>query len=287
VSVRVAGIQMDCTLGDRAGNLASVLAKLREAAAGGAKIAVYPECVLSGYGFANRADALAASCPADGPEIHALADACAKLHISAVVGFLERYDAKLYNSAAIIAPDGVRGIYRKIHLPCVGADRFADPGEEPFRIYDIDGLILGVGICFDASFPEAIRTLALLGADLVALPTNWADAARKMAVLVSRVRALENHIYFLPVNRVGTESGFHYIGHGSVVGPNGDFIIQAEHDRETIFYADIDPAVSRAKKIIHCAGEYEIDRVNWRRPEFYGELTRPAFQPYSGKHSGE
>ena len=67
------------------------------------------------------------------------------------------------------------------------------------------GLKIGINICFDGSFPESARILTLAGADLIVLPTNWADKAIKNATLVSRVRAFENHVYHHAVNRVGTE----------------------------------------------------------------------------------
>lgn len=282
----VAGVQTDCRLGDIAGNLQTVLAKLHAAADRGAKLVVFPECVLTGYGFATREAAETAARPVPGPETDAIAKVCKGRGVFAVVGLIEADGAKLYNAAAILGPDGLVGVYRKVHLPCVGADRFLDPGDRPFAVYDVAGLKLGVGICFDASFPESIRVLTLLGADAVALPTNWATAAAKMANLVARVRALENNIYFIAVNRVGHEAGFDYIGHGSVVAPNGDFLVQAAHDRDDIFLAEIDPQAARRKRVVHCAGEYEIDRVNWRRPEFYGKLTERPADGFSGRHHG-
>jgi len=271
----VAAVQMDCRLGDRVGNLAAVRDRLAKAADAGARLAVFPECVLSGYGFANRGDALAAAETVPGPAADALAADCSRLGVFAVVGLLERNAPgdKLYNAAALIGPHGVIATYRKIHLPCMGADRFAEPGDRPFAVYDLGGLRLGVAICFDGSFPESARLLTLAGADLIALPTNWAEPARKMATLICRVRALENHVFNLSVNRVGDEAGFHFIGHSSLCDCGGDFVAVAEHDREAILTATIDPEVARNKKVVFCAGEYEIDRINWRRPELYGPLT--------------
>jgi 5-aminopentanamidase len=201
-----------------------------------------------------------------------VAEICKDRNVHAIFGLIERAVEKLFNAAAVVGPAGFVAGYRKVHLPCVGADRFLDPGDRPFAVHDLAGLKVGVGICFDGSFPETVRVLTLLGADVVCLPTNWADAAVRNATLVCRVRALENHVYFMSVNRVGNETGFHYIGQSSICSYTGDFLAFADHDREEILYAEVDPAKARQKKVVVCAGEYEIDRVNWRR-EMYGTLT--------------
>ena len=270
----IAAVQMDCKLADLATNLATVRQRLREAADQGARLVVFPECALSGYGFASRFEANKAADSLPGTASEALAADCTQLNVFAVVGMLERDRGdKLFNACALIGPGGFIAGYRKVHLPCIGADRFVDPGDRQFAVHDLGGLRLGLNICFDLSFPEAARSLTLLGADVVALPTNWATPSVKMAELVCRVRALENHVHYVCVNRVGDESGFHYIGKSSIINCAGDFLAQADHDREAIITAKIDPTTARQKKIIHCAGEYEIDRVGWRRPEMYGRLV--------------
>jgi predicted amidohydrolase len=278
----VAGVQMDCRLSDPAANLAAVIRHLHAAADRGAGLVVFPECTLTGYGLDGRthAERLAESVP--GPATEAVAAVCRDRGVFAMVGLLERAGGKVFNACALVGPDGLVATYRKVHLPCVGADRFTDPGDRPFAVHDLGGLKVGVGICFDGSFPEFARVLTLLGADLIVLPTNWSDKAIKNATLVARVRAFENHVYFMPVNRVGTEAGFHYVGRSSVCDTNGDFLAYADHDREEVILAEIDPAAARQKRVVHCAGEYEIDRVNWRRPEMYGLLTEPLGQPFRG-----
>lgn len=269
----IAAVQSDCRLGRVADNLAAARTKLATAADAGARLIVFPECVLTGYGFASRTEARACGESVPGPSTDAIAADCARLGVWAVLGMLEAAGDRLYNTAAVIGPDGSVFGYRKLHLPCLGADRFTDPGDRPFAVHDLGGLKLGVHICFDGSFPESARVLTLMGADVLALPTNWADNARRMATLVPRCRAFENHVYYVAVNRVGTESGFHYIGRSSVCDYLGDELAVADHDSETILYAEVDPEAARRKRVVHCAGEYEIDRVNWRRPDVYGPLV--------------
>jgi predicted amidohydrolase len=270
----VAGVQMNCALGDTAANRAAILANLRRAADRGAKLVVFPECVLCGYGFDSREQARAAAEPLPGPTTDAVAAACAELGVWAVFGLLEAAPGgKLYNASALVGPSGFVAGYRKLHLPCLGADRFTDPGDRPLAVHDLGGLKVGMNICFDGSFPESARVLTLLGADLVVLPTNWTTHARKMASIVSAARGWENHIYYLAVNRVGEESGFTYIGLSSAADHRGDVLHWAAEGAEEIFTVEVDPAAARQKHVVTCAGTYEIDRVNWRRPELYGPLV--------------
>lgn len=276
----VAGVQMDCVLADKSTNLAAMTRKLAEATDRGARLVVFPECSLTGYGFESRSHALGAAEPLPGPSVEVMARECARRGVWAVFGLLESAGDKLFNSCALVGPTGFVASYRKLHLPCVGADRFTDPGDRPFAVHDLGGLKLGMNICFDGSHPESARILTLLGADLVVLPTNWASGARKMAELVSAARAWENHIYYLAVNRIGDESGFHYIGLSSAADYLGNVLHFAKEDTEELFTIQVDPAAAAQKRVVHCHGTYEIDRVNWRRPEFYGPLIEG--QPFRG-----
>lgn len=277
---KIAAVQTDCRLADPVANLATLVRKLHTAAGAGARLITFPECVLTGYGFSSRAEAERCGEPVPGPSVAAVAEVCRERNVWCVYGTLERDGGKLYNAAALVGPTGFVARYRKTHLPCLGADRFTDPGDNQLVVHDLGGLRVGIGICFDGGFPEFPRVLALLGADLIVLPTNWADKAMKTATLVPPVRALENAVYFAAVNRVGTESGFHYIGRSGIYAPSGDPLAKAEHDGEAILYADIDPEAARRKKVVHCVGEYEVDRVNWRRPDLYGPLVQGT--PFAG-----
>jgi predicted amidohydrolase len=254
--------------------------KLGEAADRGAKLVVFPECAVTGYGFESRCQAASVAEPVPGPSVEALGRECARRGVWAVFGLLESAGDKLFNACALVGPTGFVAGYRKIHLPCLGADRFTDPGDRPFAVHDLGGLKLGMNICFDGSYPESARILTLLGADLVVLPTNWASGARKMAELVSAARAWENHIYYLAVNRVGDESGFHYIGLSSAADYLGNVLHFAKEDVEELFTIEVNPAAAAQKRVVHCHGTYEIDRVNWRRPDLYGPLV--AGEPFHG-----
>lgn len=273
----VAGVQMDCRRGDLPANLANVRARLREAAGRGAKLVAFPECVLSGYCFDSLEEAWPHAEPVPGPATRALAADCRELGVWAVVGMLERDEPgrRLFNAAVLVGPDGQLFGYRKIHLPFMGVDRFAAPGDRPFAVHDLGGLRVGLNVCFDGSFPESARVLAVLGADLVVLPTNWPTGARPVVCHLVQGRALENHIYYLAVNRAGAEGGFRFLGQSRLVEPTGELLAASADDTETIILGEVDPAKARQKRRVLIPGVYEVDRFSGRRPEMYGPLCEP------------
>ena len=200
----------------------------------------------------------------------------------AVFGLFERAVGQAVQRLRLVGPDGFVAGYRKTHLPCLGADRFTDPGDRPFAVHDLGGLKLGMNICFDGSFPESARVLTLLGADLIVLPTNWATNARRMADLVLRGAGLgEPHL--LPgrePRRRRVRVPLHRPEFGRRL-PRRPPALAAE-DREDALHVEVDPGRGRQKRVVHCHGEYEIDRVNWRRPELYGPLVEPPPTPFTG-----
>jgi predicted amidohydrolase len=175
----------------------------------------------------------------------------------------------------LVGPAGYLAGYRKIHLPYLGIDRFTTPGNRPFAVHDLGGLRVGMNICYDGSFPESARVLTVLGADLVVLPTNWPTGALS-TVPLAQARALENHIYYAAVNRIGEERGFRFIGMSRLIDCDGALLAEASPDRDDIILAEIDPAIARCKRVVKIPGEHEIDRVRDRRPEMYEPLCRPA-----------
>jgi predicted amidohydrolase len=269
---KIAAVQMDCRLGDRAHNLAAVRTHLDEAADNGARLVVFPECVLTGYSFPDKQSALPHAEPIPGPSTTALLDECRGRGVWAALGLLERDGDRLFNSCLLAGPSGLIATYRKIHLPYLGVDRFTTPGDRPFAVHDLGGLRVGMNICYDGSFPESARVLTLLGADLVVLPTNWPTGALT-TVCLTEARALENHIYYAAVNRVGEERGFRFIGRSRIIGVDGTLLAEAKPEGEEILVATIDPELARRKRVVKVPGEHEIDRVHDRRPEMYAPLV--------------
>jgi predicted amidohydrolase len=273
--MKIAVAQIDVALGDVDRNLMHIEAFVTETARAGAQLALFPECAATGYCFDSLEEALPYGQTVPGPAVARVAAACARAGSFAIFGLLEREGGRLFNTAALVGPEGLIASYRKIHLPFLGVDRFTTPGDRPFAAHDAGGVRVGLSICYDASFPEAARALALGGADLIALPTNWPPGSECAAFHVINTRALENAVYFAAANRVGTERGFPFIGRSRIAAPDGSTLAVSESDGEEILYAEIDPDRARRKHVVRVPGLHEIDRFADRRPEMYGALTAP------------
>ena len=170
--MRVAVAQLEPKLAEKERNLDACLGRLEEAAAQGAQLTVFPECAIPGYMFDSAEEALPYAEEIPGPSTEAFERECRRLGVHAITGLIEREGDTLYNSAILVGPEGLIGSYRKTHLPFLGVDRFVTPGDE-LKVFDTALGRIGLIICYDLRFPEVTRTLALRGADLVAMPTNF------------------------------------------------------------------------------------------------------------------
>lgn len=271
--MKIAGVQMDVSLGDVKGNLERIVAKLRETAAAGAKLTVFPECAVTGYCFESLDEAREFAQPIPGPATETISRACAELGVFAAFGMLERDGDRIFNVAVLTGPEGVAGVYRKVHLPFLGVDMFTTHGDRPFAVHQAGDVKVGLNICYDSAFPESSRCLAVQGAELIALPTNWPPGAECVSEHCINARAMENAVYYIAVNRVGTERGFRFIGGSSICDPSGRTLARTRGTDEEIIYAEIDPQLARRKHVIRVPGKHEIDRMADRRPEMYGTLT--------------
>ena len=274
MTFRVAAVQMDPKLGDRAANRQTMLEHLESAADKGAELVVFPECALSGYVYDSAEEALPAAETVPGETSEAIAEACRRWNVYAIVGLLEREGETLYNSAFVAGPDGLIACYRKCHLPVLGIDRYVGKGNE-LPIIELPFARIGILICYDVRFPEAARSLALRGADALIVPTNWPEGAESAPEFLTRARAWENRVYVVACNRVGVEQGTRFIGRSQIVDPNGKILEQADGETQTILSADIDPQQARQKRIVIKPGVFELDPVGGRRPDLYGNLEHP------------
>ncbi|MDD5083098.1 MAG: hypothetical protein PHU08_06995, partial [Dehalococcoidales bacterium] len=125
------------------------------------------------------------------------------------------------------------------------------------------------------NFPESCRTLALLGADILALPTNWPAGRDKISRYLINTRAYENRVHFVATDRAGEERGVKFQGLSKIVNALGDTLAEGSTDSEEILYGEVNLADARRKHIIIKPGEFEVDYMNDRRPEMYGQITRP------------
>ncbi len=273
-AIKIAGFQIDCAFADSDKNVKAFAEMVPQAIAQNAKLLILPECYLSGYAFANRHEAYSIAETVPGPSVDKLIAICQQSNCYVVTGMLEKTHAgELFNSAVLLGPNGIIGKYRKMHIPFMGADRFVTPGNIPYEVYEIEGIKVGINICFDGSFPEGSRVLALMGADLILLPTNWPMGAKPFVLPLTIARAIENHVYYAAINRIGQENGVRYIGQSRILDYNGQVMSEADEE-EKILYATLYPEKSRQKRIVIVPGEYEVDRIHMRRPEMYSELVK-------------
>jgi 5-aminopentanamidase len=268
--ITLAAAQFDPHLGDIAYNLAHMQSLLAGAVGKGAQLVVFPECAITGYNFASLDDARAIAEPENGPSVTVLTQACREMNVYLISGTLRTDGKDVYNSALLIGPQGVIGSYDKAHLPLCGVDKFTTQGKSGFYVYDTPLGRIGMLICYDLRFPEAARTLALRGADIIALPTNWPSGADTAPEFMVRARAFENRVFVVACNRVGHERGASYIGRSCIAAPDGKHVADASAVDEQIIYTSVNIDDARHKRLVITPGEFEMDFFNDRRPELYG-----------------
>jgi predicted amidohydrolase len=234
-----------------------------------ADLVVLPELWSSGYVFSSHDEVEAlAEDAAHGPTARALAAAARRERRHYVAGFPERDRGRFYNSALLVGPAGVRAVYRKLHL-FEREQTWFSPGNLPLAVHRVGPARVGLLICFDWRFPETARTLALLGADVVAHPSNLVFANAQTAMLT---RSLENRVFTVTANRIGVENRpggrVPFTGRSQIVNPDGVVVARAG-GRETCARAvDADLASARDKSLTPITHLFRL-----RRPRFYRALV--------------
>jgi predicted amidohydrolase len=278
--VKVAGVQMNPQILEKDRNLARCLELIQVTAGEGARLSVFPECALTGYVFTSLEEALPVSEPIPGPSTERILGLCKELKVYVVVGLLELDMGKCYNAAVLIGPDGVVAKYRKVHLPYLGVDRFVNHGNQPLTVYETEIGRIGMGICYDINFPEHARVLALGGADIIVLPTNWPERSEFIPEYFVPARAAENQVFVVAVNRVGEERGSRFYGRSRIAHRSrGRVLAEGKPYEEDILYAEIEPETAREKHVVVTPGEFEVDIFKDRRPELYGAITELPVGP--------
>ncbi|RLF77473.1 acyltransferase [Thermococci archaeon] len=262
--MKVGFIQMEPKLLDLNANLSKAERLIKKAAAGGAKLVVLPELFDTGYNFESReeVESIAMQIP-DGETTEFLAELSREHDVFIVAGTAERDEhGTLYNSAVITGPiaSGYIGKYRKIHL-FYREKLFFEPGNLGFRVFNIGMAKVGIMICFDWFFPEAMRTLALKGADIIAHPSNLVMPYAPRAM---PIRALENRVFSITANRTGEERGLRFIGKSTIASPKAEVLAMGSEDKEEVGIVDINVKEARNKRI----NEFN-DIFKDRKPGFY------------------
>lgn len=286
----IAVVNMEVTH-DKKTNLAKMLDLVDEAASRGADLLLLPEASLQGYadfGFplgsseeiAQRRYFLDEAEPLDGPSLRAIEQAAARSRVAVQVGFIEAHPSGdiLYNSVALIAPDGICGVYRKTHnqfeFPyfapgsTIGTARFGD------RRY-------GSLICYDIAFPEVPRAMALQGATVILMSTAWpmgshdrdTDYCGSRLTLSARSAAFANQLWIAISDHCehgAYSAGLDYYGGAQIVDPLGDVAVEVGPDEGmTTMTADFETSVRLART----ESFYGLCLLQDRRPDLYRPLT--------------
>ncbi|HLG21742.1 MAG TPA: nitrilase-related carbon-nitrogen hydrolase [Candidatus Manganitrophaceae bacterium] len=245
--MKVGFIQMDCRFGEVERNVEKAVGSISGRRA---DLWVLPELFNTGYQFIGKKEVadLAEPIPG-GPTTRRLLRAAKENRTTLVAGLAERRGGRFYNASALIGPKGFVAVYRKIHL-FYEEKRWFTPGNLPFQVYPVGKARIGMMICFDWIFPEAARSLALLGADILCHPSNLVLPYCPDAM---PTRCIENRVYSITANRVGTEARgrekLTYIGRSEIVDPTGIILFRASDQKEEAKVVEIDPKLARSKSL--------------------------------------
>ena len=256
--IRIACIQSNPIFKDIESNLKRFEKFVSEAEA---DIVIFPELALTGYFFTSTEEAKKYAEPLNGQLIKKIRQIAKENNIAIITGFLEEEHGLLFNSAIAIDRHGeLVGHYRKVHLFYYEKVVFT-PGNLGFPVFEIEVRIgekiqLGMMICYDWRFPEAARSLAIKGAEVIAIPSNIVTTTG-MLLETLKVRAFENKVIIAFADRIGVEKAqiegkteeLVFRGQSCIINYNGDILSLDSSQEESITYADVLTDEARSKNI--------------------------------------
>jgi predicted amidohydrolase len=274
MTLRGALVQMACEY-DKQANVDRAVRLVTEAAEAGAELVCLQEMFNTRYFPVSRDPRrFALAEPIPGPSLTPLQALARERRITIVASLYEQApDGRRFNTAATLGASGeVEGIYRKSSVPDTdteslrGFEKFYfERGDTGFRTFDGPGTRFGILICYDRHFPEAARSLALQGAELILVPASTSGMSRDVWELELRAHAVQNQCFVGGVNRVGDEEGYEFYGSSVWVGPHGNVLARGGDRADEVVIADLD------------FSELEAARAQWRflhdrRPDLYASL---------------
>lgn len=248
--IKVAFVQTRPVFGKVRDNVDRAVKRISRLSVDGGLV-VLPELFSTGYQFTGRSEAEKYSEDAKkGYAAKSLARVAKDKAIYIVAGICESEGGKVFNSSILVGPNGVKSVYRKAHLFWNEHNIFSR-GNTRFTVHDIGGVKVGMMICFDWLFPEAARTLALKGADIICHPSNLVLPHCPRAMIT---RCLENRVFAVTANRVGDEERIEgvplkFIGQSQVVSPKGEVLVRATRTKAEAAVVEIDTASALCKDV--------------------------------------
>ena len=277
--ITVAALQLALAAADEATNIAAVAALVEQAAGQGAQIVLPPELFAGPYFCAVEDEArFALARPlGESPSVREMQRLARSLKVAIPTSFFERDGQHFYNTLAMIDADGaILGTYRKSHIPDgPGYEEkyYFRPGNTGFKVWDVAGTRIGVGVCWDQWFPECARAMALMGAELLFYPTAIGSEPYDADFDTSRIwrramlgHAASNCMPVIAANRIGEESGQRFYGHSFIADQWGDFAAEFGRDESGVLVATLDLEAARR----HRAG---MGFFRDRRPDLYRRLV--------------
>ena len=272
-SVTIACIQFEPKIGEVGANLDAIEDRVRQAHAKGARLIVLPELADSGYVFDSTEELAGLAQPIpDGKSAQRLIALAGELDVYIVSGLAEVADGTFYNSAMLCGPEGYIGTYRKMHL-WYRENLFFEKGDLGLPVFETPLGKIGVAICYDGWFPETFRQLAMKGAEVICVPTNWVPMpdqdpeAEAMSNILHKAAAHSNGLFIACADRVGTERGQPFIGQSLILDATGwPLAGPASREDEAILYARITPGDVPSKRKLN---EFN-DIFGDRRSDVYG-----------------
>ena len=263
--MNLAYVQFTPRLGDPDSNRAALQRLLPSAS--GADLVVLPELANSGYHFTDAEQAASASEPADGQTSQLLAQISRTHGFHIVCGLNERDGRHRFNSAIVVGPDGLLGVYRKNHL-FARESLFFEPGDSGFPTFRIADARVGILVCYDYSFPECWTTLFRMNVDIVAHPSNFVLAGRAQSVVP--VMAMLHRFFVVTANRTGAERDLHFTGESLIAGPRGELLATAPGTGDHVGRVQVELAEARDKQLTE-----NNHLLSDRRPDIYHKLSEP------------
>jgi predicted amidohydrolase len=259
--MRVGYIQNSPVFGEKERNFDEIRSLIKGIRA---DLLVLPELFATGYAFTSNREVKELAETSHGITSAFLKEISEMTGAAVIAGFAETDKKVIYNSSMIVCNREVIGTYRKIHL-FYKENLWFSPGNKPLKVYTINGVRIGVMICFDWIFPEVCRTLTLKGAQVVAHPSNLVLPYCQDAMVT---RCIENRIFAITANRIGTETrgddDFTFTGASQITSPEGKILDSAPENANHLSVVEIEETDSDNKMV----NRYN-NLINDRRPRFY------------------
>ena len=237
--MKIAVAQIKCSLGDVSANIDQIASLSQKAKEKGSDVIVFPEMVDTGYEMSIIREKASSWDEAPFQSIQKIA---AENGIHIICGISEKEGDNIFNSIAAFNPNGeLLGKYRKAHLaayPPLDEDSCISPGNS-LEIIQIGDMKWGLMICYDLRFPEMSRSLVLKGAEVLVLCSAWPFPRVTHWKTLTCARAIENQVYFIAANRVGTDGMVTFCGSSCIADPYGVIVASAAEDREALIVGEI------------------------------------------------